>query len=188
MDKKRRNKKRKGRSLQRQRALDVLFEADIKGIPANSITDLLAQRTQLSTAQVPIGEYGQAIVNAYGEWADNIDSMIDAASPNWALARMTTVDRNLLRIGAAELMFLDGEIAVVATEIANLTRDFSTDAAVPFNMGVLNKIADIYAGETAGAGNTITDLSGLDTEIFVEDTLAENAEQISAASPEIPES
>lgn len=114
--------------------------------------------------------------------------MIDAASPNWALSRMTTVDRNLLRIGAAELMFLDGEIAVVATEIANLTRDFSTDAAVPFNMGVLNKIADIYAGETAGAGNTIADLSGLDTEIFVEDTLAENSAQISAASPEVPES
>lgn len=76
--------------------------------------------------------------------------MIEAASPQWALARMSVVDRSLLRIGATELMFMDVPIAIVIKEITSLVRDFSTDKAVGFTMGVLNRIAEIRATETAG--------------------------------------
>ncbi|QJC21757.1 transcription antitermination factor NusB [Arcanobacterium buesumense] len=145
----RRNNRRKGRSLQRQRALDVLYEADVRGT-GEDLPQLLAERIQISPAQQPIQEYGQLIVSTYSEWADDVDSMIEAASPQWALSRMSVVDRSLLRIGATELMYLDVPVAIVVKEITSLVRDFSTDKAVGFTMGVLNRIAEIRSAETAG--------------------------------------
>lgn len=147
---KRPNPKRSGRSLQRQRALDILFEADSRDIRPEDILQLLQERMRISTAQEPIREYGQSIVTTYVEWADDVDSMIDAASPTWSLDRMSVVDRNLLRIGATEHMYLDVDIPVIVKEIAALARDFSTDRAVRFTMGVLNRIGEIRKQETAG--------------------------------------
>lgn len=145
----RRNKRRKGRSLQRQRALDVLYEADVRDA-GEDLATLLAERSQISASQQPIQEYGQLIVSTYVEWADDVDSMIEAASPQWSLSRMSIVDRNLLRIGATEIMYLDVPVAIIVKEITSLVRDFSTDKAVGFTMGVLNRIAEIRAEETSG--------------------------------------
>ncbi|USR80191.1 transcription antitermination factor NusB [Arcanobacterium pinnipediorum] len=142
-------KGRKGRSLQRQRALDVLYEADLRSGEID-LSELLEQRSQQSPAQEPIKAYGQEIVRTYVEWADNVDSMIEAASPQWSLARMSIVDRSLLRIGTTELMFMDVPIAIVIKEITSLVRDFSNDKAVGFTMGVLNRIAEIRSAETSG--------------------------------------
>lgn len=142
--------KRKGRSLQRQRALDILFEADVKGLLSSGLLDLLNQRRGVSTAQQPIQEYGVHIVETYAKWCDDVDSMIEAASPSWALNRMSVVDRNLLRIGATELMYLEIDLPVVVKEISSLARDFSTDKAVSFTMGVLNRINEIRQLETSG--------------------------------------
>lgn len=146
--KERRDGRRKGRSLQRQRALDVLFEADSRGV--KDLLGLLEERKVISTNLVPIGEYGIKIVETYADNAGNVDSMIEAASPAWALDRMSTVDRNLLRIGATEIMFLGVAVGIVASEIASLARDISSDTSVGFTMGVLNRVGEIRATETAG--------------------------------------
>lgn len=147
---KRPNPKRTGRSLQRQRALDVLFEADTKDMSGSDITNLLAERVAVSTTQTPIAEYGQTIVRAFIENADDVDSMIEAASPSWALDRMSVVDRNLLRIGATEHMFLDVDLPIVIKEITGLAREFSEEKSIGFTMGVLNRIAQIRSAETSG--------------------------------------
>ncbi|MDR6938756.1 transcription antitermination factor NusB [Arcanobacterium hippocoleae] len=144
---------RKGRSKQRQRALDVLFEADCKDLQITDLVDLLAARQTLSTAQQPIQAYGTQIVETYAASHDDIDSMIEAASPAWALSRMSMVDRNLLRIGATELMYLNVDLPIVVKEIANLAREFSGDKAVSFTMGILNRIDEIRSLETSGEGN-----------------------------------
>ncbi|MDY5584472.1 MAG: transcription antitermination factor NusB [Arcanobacterium sp.] len=144
------NPKRKGRSLQRQRALDVLFEGDAKDLSAEGLSQLLRERRLISTAQHPIDDFGVELVEAFIENQDDIDSMIDAASPSWSLQRMGTVDRNLLRIGATEIMHIGTDLPVVVNEIASLAREFSTDKSVGFVMGVLNRIGEIRAAETAG--------------------------------------
>lgn len=144
------NPRRKGRSLQRQRALDVLYEADLRQLPIAQLPQLLQERTAVSTAQTPIKEYGQQIVTFFCDHADDVDSMIEAASKDWAVQRMNLVDRNILRIGATELMFLDVPVAVLANEVASLAREFSNDNAVGFTMGIMNRIAEIRDTETAG--------------------------------------
>ncbi|MFY9262952.1 MAG: transcription antitermination protein NusB [Actinomycetaceae bacterium] len=145
-----RNPKRSGRSLQRQRALDVLFEADNRGIPVEKLEELLEERTKVYTSQTPIGQYGQEIVRTYAHWADDVDSMLEAASTEWSVERMSTVDRNLLRIGATEIMYLDVAVGIIVKEIADLARDLSEDKSVRFTMGVLNRVGDIRKTETAG--------------------------------------
>lgn len=143
------NPKRKGRSLQRQRALDVLFEADVRG---RAVQRVLDERQELSTAQQPIQQYGIDIVRAYIDHAEDIDSMIDAASPDWALGRMSAVDRNILRIATAEMIVLKLDRPVAVKEAASLAREFSAEKSVPFTMGVLNRVADIRDLETSGSG------------------------------------
>ncbi|WP_124054853.1 transcription antitermination protein NusB [Arcanobacterium ihumii] len=160
MNKKHINPKRKGRSLQRQRALDVLFEADTRAIPVSELGQLLSERKTISTAQQPIGEYGIKLVETYIEWSEEVDSMIDAASPSWSLDRMSGVDRNLLRLGSVEIMFLDVDVPVVVKEISSLARDLSTDKAVGFTMGVLNRVSEIHKLERSGLEGNNTDNSG----------------------------
>ncbi|VEI12449.1 transcription antitermination protein NusB [Trueperella bialowiezensis] len=151
----RRNPDRKGRSLQRQKALDVLYEADLR---ERDVHALLEERKTISTNIVPIGDYGITIVQTYADNAPDVDSMIEAASPDWSLARMSTVDRNLLRLGATELMFLGIDVPIVVSEIKGLARDLSSDSSVGFTMGVLNRVGEIRDAETAGLGTVVTEV------------------------------
>ncbi|MGO1591418.1 MAG: transcription antitermination protein NusB [Ancrocorticia sp.] len=137
------------RTTQRRRALDVLFEADEKDLlSADLLIELLEERQLVSTAQVPIGDFGSQIVRAYAGDMLNVDTLIEAASEDWALDRMNTVDRSILRLGAAELSVLLTKRAAVVTEWADIARELSTDRSVGFVMGVLNKVADIRERET----------------------------------------
>ena len=145
------NKKNKGtaRTRQRHRALDVVFEADERGLLSEAeLLELLGERQSVSTAQVPIGDFGSQIVTAYAKDHDNVDSIIEAASEDWALSRMNSVDRNILRCAAAEYMFMDTPRALVVSEYSALARELSTDRSVGFIMGVLNRLADIRERET----------------------------------------
>ncbi|MDN6487174.1 transcription antitermination protein NusB [Ancrocorticia populi] len=137
------------RTTQRRRALDVIFEADERELlDEEGVLSLLEERQLVSTAQVPIGEFGSQIVRAYASDMINVDTLIEAASEDWALDRMNTVDRSILRLGTAELTVLHTERAAVVSQWASIARELSTDRSVGFVMGVLNKVADIRARET----------------------------------------
>lgn len=145
-------KKRTSRSVERHRALDVVFEADEKGyLYEDGLLRLLADRRVVSTAQVPIREFGTELVEAYASNLDNVDTLIEAASEDWALSRMNVVDRSILRLAAAEMMFIGTGRALVVSEWADLARELSTDRSVGFVMGVLNRVADIRMTETGKA-------------------------------------
>ena len=72
-----------------------------------------------------------------------IDELIEFYAVGWTLDRMPVVDRNLLRIGAFELLWSD-EVpdAVVLSEAVNLARDLSTDDSPTFVNGVLAKLLE----------------------------------------------
>ncbi len=141
-------KKSTARTTQRHRALDVVFEADEKGVVGEGpLLDLLFDRQRVSTAQVPIGEFGSEIVTAYAQNWDNIDSMVEAASEDWALSRMNVVDRTILRLGTTEIMVMGTPRALVVAEWSALARELSTERSIGFVMGVLNKVADIRERE-----------------------------------------
>ncbi|MBP3222532.1 MAG: transcription antitermination factor NusB [Actinomycetaceae bacterium] len=131
------------RTTQRQRAMDILFEADERDIITSSdISSLLEERRTLSVSQVPIKEFGSSIVQAYIDNMMLINTVIDEASEDWSITRMNAVDRNILRGATAELLFLDTPRNAVISQWSSLAREFSTERSVGFVMGVLNRIAD----------------------------------------------
>ena len=126
------------RTKARKRALDVLFECDLRDSDA---LETLAQRLAQATPTVP--EYTVTLVEGVVAHRTQIDELIQAYAVGWTLDRMPAVDRNLLRIGTFELLWSD-EVpdGVVLSEAVNLARDLSTDESPAFVNGVLAKLLE----------------------------------------------
>jgi len=87
-------------------------------------------------------QFARDLVAAAGERAAEIDQLITASSRNWRLERMSRVDRNILRLGACELVaFRDVPVKVVINEAVELAKRFGTAESSAFVNGVLDRIA-----------------------------------------------
>jgi N utilization substance protein B len=124
------------RTKARKRALDVLFECDLRSSDA---LDTLAQRLVQATPTVP--EYTVTLVEGVVAHRERIDELIATYAVGWTIDRMPLVDRNLLRIGTFELLWSDDvPDGVVLSEAVNLARDLSTDESPAFVNGVLARL------------------------------------------------
>jgi N utilization substance protein B len=127
------------RSKARKRALDVLFEAELRGLP---VLELLAER--LSLGETPTPEYAAELVRGVASHSEQIDALISENAESWSLDRMPAVDRNILRIGVYELLWADDvPDPVVISEAVLLAGDLSTDASSAFVNGLLAKILEL---------------------------------------------
>jgi N utilization substance protein B len=127
------------RSKARKRALDILFEAELRGSP---VLELLAERVSLGSPPVP--EYAADLVRGVAAHSARIDELISQYAEGWTLGRMPAVDRNVLRIGVYELLWApDVPDGVAISEAVLLARDLSTDASPAFVNGLLARIAEL---------------------------------------------
>jgi transcription antitermination protein NusB len=134
------------RSRARKRALDILFEAEMRRVP---VLDLLEERT--AAASPPVSGYAAELVRGAAAHAGRIDELLAAYSQGWALDRMPAVDRNILRIGAYELLWGSGvPPAVAISEAVLLARDLSTDGSPAFINGLLARLLELKPELTAG--------------------------------------
>ena len=84
------------------------------------------------------------LVEGYAAHAERIDELIAQYAVGWPLDRMPVVDRNILRLGAFELIWEDGTPdAVVLDEAVRLAREFSTDESPSFVNGLLGRLKDL---------------------------------------------
>lgn len=114
----------------------MLFECDLRSSDA---LETLAQR--LAQAEPPVPEYTVTLVEGVVEHRERIDALIETRAVGWTLDRMPLVDRNLLRIGAFELLWVDETPdGVVLSEAVNLAQQLSTDESAAFVNGVLAKL------------------------------------------------
>ena len=127
------------RSKARKRALDVLFEAEIRREPPLSV---LEERT--IQADPPIPAYTIELVQGVQAHRDRIDELLSSHARGWTLDRMPGVDRNILRIGAYELLWgADVPDAVAISEAVLLATDLSTDASPAFVNGMLARLLEL---------------------------------------------
>jgi N utilization substance protein B len=127
------------RSKARKRALDILFEAELRSEP---VLDVLAER--IAMASPPVSAYAAELVRGVGAHQPRIDELISKYAEGWTLDRMPTVDRNVLRIGVYELLWApDIPDAVAISEAVLLSRDLSTDASPTFVNGLLARLLDL---------------------------------------------
>ena len=127
------------RSKARRRALDILFESELRGLPTGgTLADRLAREDR------PLNDYTVALVLGVTEHADEIDEVISQRAAGWTLDRMPAVDRNLLRIAVYELLYeRDTPNEVVLSEAVEIARELSTDDSPSFVNGVLSAIAGV---------------------------------------------
>ncbi len=86
--------------------------------------------------------FARNLVASAVERASEIDELIASASKNWRIDRMSRVDRNILRLGACELIaFPDVPVKVVINEAVELAKRFGTAESSAFVNGVLDRIA-----------------------------------------------
>ena len=124
------------RSKARKRALDILFESELRGLPT---LELLSERQSLG--DVPVQPYAAELVRGVASHSERIDELISWNLVDWTMERLPAVDRNILRIGVYELLWADGvPDGVAISEAVVLAQDLSTDNSPSFVNGVLARI------------------------------------------------
>jgi N utilization substance protein B len=124
------------RSKARKRALDILFESEARGVAASVVLD-----ERVSAGDPPVNEYTVTLVRGVAEQSARIDELISSYAQGWSLERMPAVDRNVLRLGVYEILYVDDvPDAVAVSEALSLVRELSTDESPTFVNGVLGSI------------------------------------------------
>jgi N utilization substance protein B len=124
----------------RKRALDVLYEADLRGLEP---TEVLADYVNRLPERPEHLAYAMTLVEGVAAHADRIDELIGSYAEGWTLERMPPVDRNLARIAVFELLWVDDvDHPVAITEAVELARQMSTDDSPRFLNGLLGRISE----------------------------------------------
>lgn len=124
------------RGKARKRALDLLYASEMR-----SESPVVALDRAIEAGEGPTNDYTGVLVRGVVENQARIDELLSEYSQGWTLARMPAVDRNVLRLGVFELLFVDDvPDAVAVSEAISLVRDLSTDESPTFVNGILGAI------------------------------------------------
>ena len=125
----------------RKRALDILFEADLRD---SDVLTTLAERS--ADAEPPVRDFTTTLVEGVHAHSGAIDERISAAlAPGWTLPRTPRVDRNTLRIAVFEIDHTPVPDAVAVSEAVGLASQLSTDDSPKFVNGVLRTVVETKA-------------------------------------------
>jgi N utilization substance protein B len=119
----------------RKRALDFLYEADIRSARA---VDLLESRAEIELSD---RDYVLELLLGVETNALKIDELITTYAQGWDMDRMPAIDRNILRISLFEILFkndLDDQVA--ASEAVEIASELSTEDSAKYINGVLGRI------------------------------------------------
>ncbi|GIF03459.1 transcription antitermination factor NusB [Actinoplanes siamensis] len=133
-------KERLARRKARKRALDVLFEADLRDLPPGQV--LLTYLDRIAKPHPEHLAYAITLIEGVAKHLDRIDELIASYAEGWTIDRMPVVDRNLARIAVYELLHepeVDDPVAI--TEAVELAKEMSTDDSPRFLNGLLDRIA-----------------------------------------------
>lgn len=131
------------RTRARECALKILYEVDITG---NPFEESLANFWQFQeTDDANIKDFASSLAKGVSENLDKIDKEIAKFATNWQLKRMAVIDRNVLRLAAYELLFIeDIPPKVSINEAVELAKRFGDLNSGRFVNGVLDKINKTY--------------------------------------------
>ncbi|MGH8901236.1 MAG: transcription antitermination factor NusB [Egibacteraceae bacterium] len=127
---------RVSRHAARRRALEILYEADLKDQPIPTVLAI-----HLEGEHSP-PEFTLALVRGVHRHRPELDALIERYARDWRLERMPVIDRNLLRMGLFEIFHrADVPNAVAIDEAIELAKELSTDDSARFINGVLARAA-----------------------------------------------
>lgn len=128
----------KVRHRARVAALQALFEIDCTG---HHPTVVLEQRLEENPLPDPSGEFARELVLGVEAYREELDRLIHQYAPEWPVAQIAIVDRNILRIAIYEILFCDDTPTKVAiNEAVELAKEFGSDSSGRFVNGVLGTL------------------------------------------------
>jgi transcription antitermination protein NusB len=127
------------RRAAREVALRVLYTHEVGHAP---IEEILEETITAHTLEDAIADFARQLVTGTYEHRKDLDAQITAHAAGYTLDRQTVVDKNILRLAAAEILYSlsDAPIPVVVNEAIELAKKYSTDEAIKFINGVLGGI------------------------------------------------
>jgi transcription antitermination protein NusB len=131
----------KGRHQARKRAVDLLFEAEARGLSPVEVVDVRTALAEAKPEVAALNPYTVAVARGVSEHAAHIDDMITSHLQGWTLDRLPAVDRAVLRVAVWELLYADDVPEPVAVdEAVELAKELSTDESPGFINGVLGQV------------------------------------------------
>ncbi len=131
----------KGRHHARKRAVDLLFEAEARGLSPIELADVRTALAQTNPDVKTLHPYSVAVAHGVGEQIAHIDDLISTHLQGWTLERLPAVDRAILRVAVWELLYADDVPEPVAVdEAVQLAKELSTDDSPGFINGVLGQV------------------------------------------------
>ena len=131
------------RSKARKQTLDLLYESDIR---SSDLLELLAARDIVEEGPDarPIRDYTKSLIEGIYAHKRKIDELIATYAQGWDMDRLPAVDRNILRLGIYEILWMEElDDSIVINEALTLAKDLSTDDSAGYIHGVLGRIASI---------------------------------------------
>ena len=137
-----------GRRQAREVALEVLFQIDlchssVEDALSFAIANAGSEDKGLACKAI---DYAEHLVNGTLQHLKEIDALLEAKSQGWTLARMATVDRNLLRIAAFEMIFSEEniDVGIAINEAVEIAKQYSSSDSSRYVNGVLDALAKEY--------------------------------------------
>ncbi len=138
------------RSRGREVALQVLYQIEQNpGMPVTEIHQFINRRT---LGEQKLAEFTSALIAGVRENQARIGAMIQEVAENWRLDRMAAIDRNILRLGAYEVLFCpDVPPKVAINEALDLAKRYSTSQSSRFVNGILDRVLQLHVAPQADA-------------------------------------
>ncbi len=139
------------RRLARESAVEVLYRLDlVADEPEAVIQEICARKNPSEEAE----SYMRRIVQTVERHQDEIDRVLKTHLKRWRLERLTFIDRAILRMGCAEILFFDDVPPKVAiNEAVEIAKKFGDDNAGKFVNGVLDGVYKDHCGGQRGSGD-----------------------------------
>jgi len=136
------------RHLARTIALQTLYEWDFNKKPSTDLPKILAHNLAEFAPGLKDDSFAQSIIDGVLAHQEDIDAKIIRTAPEWPLEQITTVDRNILRVGIFEMQY-DPAIPpkVAINEAIELAKTFGGDSSGRFVNGVLGTLYRQLGGE-----------------------------------------
>lgn len=126
------------RSRAREIALQVLFQDDLNPRTDPNVADAFIRRRLLRTPE--LAQFARALVAGARRNRPELDAQIEKTADNWSLGRMAVTDRNVLRLGAYEILHSDTPDPVAINEAVDLARRYGTAQSAQFVNGILDRL------------------------------------------------
>jgi transcription antitermination protein NusB len=133
--------KSRGRHAARKRAVDLLFEAEARGMTPAEIAETRTELAQSQPDIEPLNPYTVTVARGVTDHQAHVDDLISSHLQGWTLERLPAVDRAILRVAVWELLHAEDVPEPVAVdEAVELAKELSTDDSPGFVNGVLGQV------------------------------------------------